>query len=103
MVKAAPTGVYFSTMNPNYPRYIVSKGRWESRLASRALESMRVPYHNVINPDEYEQYLSVIDSEIVRVLPQHNREDMTPVITWGIAREINLPRYCGVCWIRTLP
>jgi len=23
---------------------------------------MRVPYHNVINPDEYEQYLSVIDA-----------------------------------------
>jgi len=62
MVKATPTGVYFSTMNTNYPLYIVSKDRWASRLASRALESMRVPYHNVINPDEYEQYLSVIDA-----------------------------------------
>lgn len=97
MVKATPTGVYFSTMNPNYPLYIVSKDRWASRLASRALESMRVPYHNVINPDEYEQYLSVIDSEIVRVLSQHNREESDPCDNLGnSAREINLPRYCDV-------
>jgi len=97
MVKATPTGVYFSTMNPNYPLYIVSKGRWESRLTSRALESMRVPYHFVIEPDEYEQYTSVIDSEEVLVLPQHYREEYDPCDNLGnSAREINLPRYCGV-------
>lgn len=59
----------------------MSKDRWEFRLASRALESRRAPYHKVIEPDEYEQYTSVIDSEIVRVLPQHNREEYDPCDT----------------------
>ena len=27
-------------MNPKYPVYIISKGRWESRLTSKALEKM---------------------------------------------------------------
>ena len=61
----------------------MSKDRWASRRASRALESMRVPHHNVIKPDEFEQYSSVIDSEIVRVLPQHNREESDPCDNLG--------------------
>ena len=31
-------------MNPKYPVYIISKGRWERRLTSKALEKMDVPY-----------------------------------------------------------
>jgi hypothetical protein len=36
--------------NPRYPVYIVSKGRWETRLTSKALESLGVPYRIVIEP-----------------------------------------------------
>ena len=43
-------------MNPQYPIYIISKGRWESRKTSRALEKMNVPYHIVIESQEYDQY-----------------------------------------------
>ena len=32
-----------------YPIYIVSKGRWESRYTSKALEKMRVPYYIVVD------------------------------------------------------
>jgi len=50
---------------------------------------MRVPYPNVIKPDEYNQYSSVVDSEIVRVLPQHNRVESDPCDNLGnSAREI---------------
>lgn len=59
-------------MNPEYPVYIISKGRWEKRLTSRALESMRVPYHIVIEPQEYEQYAAVIDPAKILVLPFSN-------------------------------
>lgn len=59
-------------MNPNYPLYIVSKGRWESRLTSKALEAMGVPYHIVIEPQEYKQYNAVIDSAKILVLPFSN-------------------------------
>lgn len=55
-----------------YPIYIISKGRWESRLTSKALEKMNVPYHIVIEPQEYDQYAAVIDSKKIYVLPFSN-------------------------------
>ena len=57
-------------MNPQYPVYIISKGRWESRLTSKALEEMKVPYYIVVEKQEYEEYSSVIDSKKILVLPQ---------------------------------
>lgn len=59
-------------MNPSYPVYIISKGRWESRLTSKALEIRRIPYHIVIEPTEYEQYAAVIDPAKILVLPFHD-------------------------------
>lgn len=58
--------------NPDYPVYIISKGRWETRLTSKALERMSVPYHIVIEPQEYKEYAAVIDPEKIYVLPFSN-------------------------------
>lgn len=57
-------------MQPKYPVYIVSKGRCGSRLTSKALERLGVPYFIVVEKDEYPQYSSVIDPSKVLVLPQ---------------------------------
>ncbi len=59
-------------MNPKYPVYIISKGRADSRLTSRALEKMRVPYRIVVEPQEYDQYAAVIDHAKILVLPFSN-------------------------------
>jgi hypothetical protein len=59
-------------MNPDYPIYIISKGRWESRLTSKALEKMNVPYLIAIEPQEYDNYASVIDPKKILVLPFSN-------------------------------
>jgi len=59
-------------MNPKFPIYIISKGRWESRHTSRALETIGVPYRIVIEPQEFDQYAAVIDSEKILVLPFSN-------------------------------
>lgn len=59
-------------MNPKYPIYIVSKGRWESRLTSKALERINVPYRIVIEPQEAPQYSTVIDPSKILVLPFSN-------------------------------
>lgn len=59
-------------MNLKYPIYIISKGRHESRLTSKALERIGVPYRIVIEPQEVEQYSSVIDSQKILVLPFSN-------------------------------
>lgn len=59
-------------MNPKYPIYIISKGRWERRQTSKALEIMQVPYHIVVEPQEYELYASNIDKSKILVLPFSN-------------------------------
>lgn len=57
-------------MNPRYPVYIVSKKRWESRLTSKAFERIGVPYHIVIDEEEYDQYAAVIDPEKILIMPR---------------------------------
>ncbi len=59
-------------MNPHYPIYIISKGRWESRLTSKALEKMEVPYHIVVEPQEFDNYASVINKDKIYKLPFSN-------------------------------
>ncbi|MCK9273039.1 hypothetical protein M0P65_05840 [Candidatus Gracilibacteria bacterium] len=59
-------------LNPIYPIYIISKGRWESRLTSKTLEYMKVPYHIVVEPQEYDNYAAVINPKKIKVLPFSN-------------------------------
>lgn len=58
--------------NPNYPIYVISKGRADSRLTSKALESMSVPYRIVIEPQEYADYAAVIEPGKILKLPFSN-------------------------------
>lgn len=59
-------------IDPRYPIYIVSKGRWESRRTSKALEAIGVPYFIVVEPQEFDQYAGVIAVEKVLRLPFSN-------------------------------
>lgn len=53
---------------PQFPVYIVSKGRWESRLTMKTLDGIGVPYHVVVEPQERGAYASVIDPAKLLVL-----------------------------------
>ena len=55
-----------------YPIYIISKGRWESRHTSKALERLEIPYYIVVEPQEYDMYCQHIDSAKVLTLPFSN-------------------------------
>ena len=59
-------------MNPRYPIYVISKGRWDSRFTVRALEEIGVPYRVVIEPQEYKQYAAVIPPKRLLKLPFSN-------------------------------
>jgi hypothetical protein len=59
-------------MNPKYPVYVISKGRWESRLTVKALAERNIPHRVVIEPQEYEQYAAVMPKENLLVLPFSN-------------------------------
>lgn len=78
-------------MDPEYPVYIISKGRWESRLTSKALESMGVPYSIVIEPQEYDNYAEVINPEKILVLPFSNLgQGSIPARNWVWEHSINI-------------
>ena len=59
-------------MKPKYPIYIISKGRADSRLTSKALELMNIQYHIVIEQQEYDQYAKYINAKKILVLPFSN-------------------------------
>lgn len=59
-------------MNPKYPVYVISKGRWDSRLTVRALEEKNIPYRVVIEPQEYDEYAAVINPAKILTLPFSN-------------------------------
>jgi hypothetical protein len=57
---------------PRYPIFIISKGRWESRLTAKALDAMKVAFRIVVEPQERQAYASVLGEERVLVLPFSN-------------------------------
>ena len=61
-----------SQNEPQYPIYVISKGRWESRLTVKALEERKIAFRVVIEPQEFAQYSAVIDPAKILVLPFSN-------------------------------
>lgn len=55
-----------------YPVYIVSKGRWNSRLTARALDRLGLPYSIVVEPQELVAYAKNIDPKKILALPFSN-------------------------------
>jgi hypothetical protein len=59
-------------VNPGYPVYVISKGRWRNRQTARALERLAIPFHEVIEPQEYDEYAAVGDPAKLLALPFSN-------------------------------
>jgi len=73
-----------------YPIYIISKGRWESRLTSKALDVVGIDYSIVIEPQELDQYSSVISRDKILVLPFSNLgQGSIPARNWVWEHSIN--------------
>ncbi len=70
-------------MNPDLPIYIVSKGRADSRLTSKALEAMGVPYSIVVEEQERDNYAAVIDPEKILILDPAYQRDYDACIRLG--------------------
>lgn len=70
-------------MNPEYPVYIVSKGRFNNCLTVRELEYMKVPYKIVVEPQEFESYNKNISTNKILKLPFCNlNQGSIPARNW---------------------
>jgi hypothetical protein len=68
-------------MNPAYPVYIVSKGRWQEnmRQTSKALEEIGVPYWMVVEEHQAADYATTVDPARILVIPSRYFEEYDPV------------------------
>ena len=73
-------------MNPQFPVYIISKGRAESRLTARALDRCHIPFHIIVEEQEFDEYAAVIPSERVLILPQKYKEDYELLDEHGLTK-----------------
>ena len=60
---------------PKYPIYIISKGRWDSRMTQRTMEELGVPYRIVIEESEYDKYAENVPKDKIITLPPGFRDN----------------------------
>ena len=75
-------------MNPQFPLYVVSKGRAESRLTSKALERANIPYSIVIEEAEYDDYSAVIDPAKILILDPKYQDVYEPLDDLGRTKSL---------------
>lgn len=68
-------------LNPKYPVFIPTKGRYDSRLTIKALEAIGVPFKAVVEPQEYDQYAAVVNPKSLLVLP-HSDKGLVVTRNW---------------------
>lgn len=56
-------------MNPKYPIFVISKGRWRHCLTARELTAMNVPFTLVVEPQEEQSYRTAWPEADILVTP----------------------------------
>lgn len=67
-------------MKPRFPLYIVSKGRYDSRLTMKTLDKMNVFYRVVIEEQEYDLYAKHIDKSKLLILDPEYKKKFNPLM-----------------------
>ena len=73
---------------PQFPLYIPSKGRADSRLTVKALEQMKVPYRVVVEDQEYTEYARVIDKKNILVLDKTYQKNYDTCDDLGLSKSV---------------
>lgn len=74
-------------IQPKYPIYVITKGRWEKTLTIDTLEDMGVDFRICVEPDEWDKYSSnpKIDTTKIIKLPENfseRKQGGIPVRNW---------------------
>lgn len=70
-------------MNPQFPLYVPSKGRYDSRLTIKALTAMGVPFHVIVESQEYDLYAQHVDAKQLLVLDKKYQDEYVTLDTFG--------------------
>lgn len=77
-----------SQNKPQFPLYIPTKGRSDSRLTVKALEQMQVPYRVVVEEQEYTEYARVIDKKNILVLDKTYQKNYDTCDDLGLSKSV---------------
>jgi len=70
--------IYYYThkVDPKYPVYVITKGRWEKTLTIDSLEEMGMDFYICVEPNEYDKYVSnpSVDKNKILILPENFSE-----------------------------
>lgn len=61
-------------INPRFPVYIVSKGRYKKNPTSETLIEMNVPFYMIVEEQEYKEYCELVGAEKILILPQKYKD-----------------------------
>lgn len=85
-------------MNPKYPIYIVSKGRWDRRLTMRSLDRLNIPYRVVVEESEYDNYAQNVPENRLLVLPWSYKENYELCDDFGLTKGTGPGPARNFCW-----
>jgi hypothetical protein len=68
-------------VNPRFPIFIPTKGRWEKPYTIRAFQHCGIPFKAVVEPQEVVFYAPVVGNENILVLP-HRDKGLTVTRNW---------------------
>lgn len=82
-------------MNPKYPIFVPTKGRYKTPYTISAFEKLRIPYTAVVESQELELYRPVVKTGNILVLPHQNKGlTVTRNWIWDYAQnELNTPYF----------
>ena len=73
-------------MNPKFPVFVPTKGRWENMHTIRALWRCRIPFHVVIEKQDYDEYRRALDARGIEPLEilvvPHKDEGLVVTRNW---------------------
>jgi FkbM family methyltransferase len=55
-------------MNPRFPVYVATKGRYDTRQTIKTLEALGVPFFAIVEPQEFDAYAAVVERRRLLVL-----------------------------------
>lgn len=68
-------------MNPKYPIFIPTKGRFKTPLTISTFKQIKVPFKIVIERQELDNYLKIVDKEDIIIVP-HKDKGLTVTRNW---------------------